>query len=119
MVGSLIVERSKESIQGVVFRCSGDARQHGKGGIWYTWINGSTKQFPQDVESVFIVMPVGWDDPEIIDRGIVCEWTVNKKNVCNAQWVLSGTREKPTLSPSLHWIGMWHGYLRDGYLHSC
>ena len=106
----------KHSIQGVVFDRSADARAHGKGGIWYTWKVDSRKQFPEDVSSVFIVMPVNWGGCE---RGIVAEWTIDRKNQCNAQWSLSGTYNKPTLSPSLHWVGMWHGWLESGYLRSC
>lgn len=110
---------STQSVQGVVFGCSGDARTHGKGGIWYTWVPGSPRNFPADVASVFIVMPVDWGDTDLNQQGIVVEWTVDRKNPCGAQWTLSGTRDKPTLSPSLHWVGMWHGWLRDGYLQSC
>lgn len=113
------MNQSTESIQGVVFGCSGDARQHGKGGIWYSWIVGSARLFPADVKSVFIVMPVNWGDPEIPNKGIVCEWTVSEKNQCGAQWTLSGTQDKPTLSPSLNWVNVWHGWLRDGFLQSC
>jgi len=35
-------------------------------------------------------------------------------------WDLGGTRDKPTLSPSIHWFEKdgvrthWHGWLRDG-----
>jgi len=113
------MSQSTESIQGVVFGCSGDAREHGKGGIWYTWIEGSPRNFPEDVESLMIVMPVNWGEPDVIQKGIICEWTVSKKNQCGAQWSLSGTRDKPTLSPSLHWVNVWHGWLRDGFLQSC
>lgn len=114
-----MTDKSKESIQGVVFGCSGDAREHGKGGIWYSWKKDTVRNFPEDVSSVFIVMPVNWGDPDIEQKGIVCEWTVDKKNSCNAQWTLTGTREKPTLSPSLNWVGMWHGWLQEGFLKSC
>ena len=113
---------STESVSGLVCACSGDAREHGKGGIWYTWKPDTPRNFPDDVASVFIVMPVDWGDPSIPankQRGIVVEWTVDRENQCGAQWTLSGTREKPTLSPSLHWVGMWHGWLRDGFLKSC
>lgn len=113
------MERSQESIQGVVFEYSSDARKHGKGGIWYTWKPDSPRNFPEDVASVLIVMPVNWGDPQLDQLGIVCEWTVDTKNQNNAQWILSGTKESPTLSPSLHWVGMWHGWLQNGYLRSC
>lgn len=111
---------STESVAGKVFGCSGDARAHGKGGIWYTWRKDSKRSFPEDVASVFIVMPVNWGEtPDKQQRGIVCEWTVDRVNQCGARWSLSGTREAPTLSPSLHWVGVWHGWLRDGQLTSC
>lgn len=114
------MSESKQSIQGVVFATSSEARAHGKGGIWYHWIDGGERRFPQDVKSVFIVMPVDWEDPEIADqRGIPAEWTVSHKNQGGHQWSLSGTQDRPTLHPSLHWVGMWHGYLESGYLRSC
>ena len=112
-------EVSTESVDAVVFGCSGDARQHGKGGIWYSWKPDTQHQFPEDVASVFIVMPVNWGDTDLPQKGIVCEWTVDRRNQCGAKWTLSGTQEKPTLSPSLHWVGMWHGWCRDGRLISC
>jgi hypothetical protein len=31
-------------------------------------------------------------------------------------WELTGPDEKPTLTPSLHNPGVWHGHLRDGQL---
>lgn len=33
-----------------------------------------------------------------------------------ASWELSGTPEAPTLSPSVHHVGCWHGWLRAGEL---
>lgn len=35
------------------------------------------------------------------------------------KWQLSGTPEKPTLTPSIHHIGCWHGWLRDGIFTPC
>ena len=29
-------------------------------------------------------------------------------------WHLTGTDDAPTLSPSVHHVGCWHGWLRDG-----
>ena len=36
-----------------------------------------------------------------------------------ASWEWDGNRERPTLSPSLHRPGVWHGYIRAGRLESC
>lgn len=34
-------------------------------------------------------------------------------------WHWDGNEEKPTLNPSLHWVGRWHGWLKAGRLVSC
>lgn len=34
-------------------------------------------------------------------------------------WTWDGNRERPTLSPSIHAVGHWHGYLRAGRFESC
>ena len=33
-----------------------------------------------------------------------------------ARWTWDGDEDKPTLEPSLHAIGVWHGWARDGKL---
>lgn len=30
-------------------------------------------------------------------------------------WNWNGSKTEPTLKPSVHQVGHWHGYLRDGY----
>ena len=34
-------------------------------------------------------------------------------------WGWDGNEDKPTLMPSIHVPGVWHGYLRNGVLVSC
>ncbi len=34
-------------------------------------------------------------------------------------WSLSGDPDRPTLSPSLHLVGHWHGWMREGRFVSC
>jgi hypothetical protein len=34
-------------------------------------------------------------------------------------WEWDGNRDAPTLSPSVHHVGHWHGYLRNGVWESC
>jgi len=36
-----------------------------------------------------------------------------------ACWEWDGNREAPTLSPSVHRPGTWHGFIRAGRLESC
>ncbi len=34
-------------------------------------------------------------------------------------WAFDGNREAPTLSPSVHVVGHWHGWIRAGRFESC
>lgn len=68
---------------------------------------------------MMIMMPVNWGKDGVLENGIPAEWTVSGPNQNGAQWSLSGSKDKPTLSPSLHWVGVWHGFLTDGFLKSC
>lgn len=34
-------------------------------------------------------------------------------------WEWDGNKEAPTLSPSVHRVGHWHGWLRNGVWESC
>ncbi len=102
---------SKHSCDCKVFETAEEARAHGIGGIWY---DGGP--FPA-VDAVWIMMPILDPDGEIVAEP--ARWSVSKPNHCKAQWTISGTWERPTLSPSLHWVDVWHGFLRDGRLESC
>jgi hypothetical protein len=46
-------------------------------------------------------------------------YQVNREGGDASWWQLSGPDERPTLSPSIHAPGQWHGYLRDGQLVEC
>lgn len=43
-------------------------------------------------------------------------WTIGYPNDNGAQWAWDGNEDAPTLSPSLHAVGVWHGWVRHGYL---
>ena len=43
-------------------------------------------------------------------------WTIDHPNHCNASWSWDGDEDKPTLNPSLHAVGIWHGCVRNGQL---
>lgn len=34
-------------------------------------------------------------------------------------WRWNGSRTEPTLDPSVHHVGHWHGWLRNGYWEAC
>ena len=47
---------------------------------------------------------------------LMCEWNIGYLNSNGAQWTWDDNIDQPTLTPSLHWIGVWHGYVRNGQL---
>lgn len=107
---------STESVECVLCANGGEATARGKGGFFYEW-SDDRKRFPDDVKAVIIVMPVTWGDvnenaEDYSGHGVLIGWDVPR-------WTLTGTPEKPTLNPSLNWVNVWHGWLRDGRLVSC
>lgn len=38
------------------------------------------------------------------------------QNETGKHWGWNGDSDKPTLTPSVHTIGHWHGWVRDGFL---
>lgn len=34
-------------------------------------------------------------------------------------WMWNGSRDAPTLTPSVYFVGHWHGWLRNGVWESC
>lgn len=49
------MSESRESVQGVVFDNSHDARHHGKGGIWYKYKENSDRKFPEIINYSMII----------------------------------------------------------------
>lgn len=122
---------SRESLDCNIVSDREAAEHHGKGGLWYSFVEGSAKRFPEDVTSVCIMMPLTHAEAWPGDAGNMIEpyksecvpiyWHTRHPSNATArhQWDLSGTINKPTLSPSLNWIGCWHGFLKQGRLESC
>lgn len=50
------------------------------------------------------------------DLWIFSPWPIDHPNSGGHQWSWDGNEEIPTLQPSLHAIGIWHGWVRDGHL---
>lgn len=47
---------------------------------------------------------------------VLSSWTIDHKNECDAQWGWDGNVDRPTLTPSLHAVGVWHGRVTRGEL---
>lgn len=51
--------------------------------------------------------PKGW---------LLCEWTIDHPNAGGYRWKWDLDVMKPTLEPSIHWIGIYHGWVQAGKL---
>lgn len=123
---------------GQVFDSREEALRYGIGGIWFEW--GATIElglaeppklvFPIDVCAIGIVLPVTWAEIDAVyrDKNVssynednladVLFWTGHPKNQRQfSRYSLSGTAERPTLSPRIE-LGAWCGFLSDGRLKS-
>lgn len=47
---------------------------------------------------------------------VYSRWTIDHPNHCDAQWSWDGNEDAPTLDPSLHAVGIWHGWVKGGRL---
>ena len=55
--------------------------------------------------------------PESSEKGMCwSRWTVGHPNAEGDSWGWDCNEDLPTLTPSLHAIGVWHGHVRNGYL---
>lgn len=51
------------------------------------------------------------------DEGLLTRLRIGGEE--HPRWTLSGTDDKPTLSPSIDAVGKWHGYLTEGRFMAC
>lgn len=73
---------------------------HGNEGDWY-FSEG------ENPDHLFIYIP---------GSGVVA-WPLKPEKAVNGHWWRwDGNRDAPTLTPSLHLIGQWHGWMRNGEL---
>lgn len=50
--------------------------------------------------------------------GVLCVG-VDEKPEPGPSWNWNGSLDRPSLTPSVHHVGHWHGYLTDGEWKSC
>lgn len=80
-----------------------DLKENGEVGDW---------AFTEGDAAIVIRMPI-----EGYSHGIICEWRLSPVPLPDQDdWQWDGNREAPTLTPSLNWVGVWHGYMREGKL---
>lgn len=80
------------------------------------WLDGQVGDwaFDKDGSTIFIRIP------DRSERGVMIAWTLRPipdPQINDWQW--DGNREAPTLTPSLHLVGVWHGWMTQGRLISC
>jgi hypothetical protein len=93
------------------------AKQMNKDSIDCRWVISGQIEKPGDFkysegcDCIYIWMP-GMSGPDAIE--------IQHGNQGGLRvWGWDGNIEKPTLTPSLHVPGVWHGYLKKGRLESC
>jgi uncharacterized protein DUF6527 len=66
----------------------------------------------EDKSILFIMIPA-----EIKGGCCLSAWHIRpNQNDGGHSWEWDGNVEKPTLTPSLHAVGIWHGWMRNGNL---
>ena len=61
----------------------------------------------EEAKTIYIDMP----------KCRVVSWPIYPNRLENgAIWYWNGDHDKPTLTPSLNVVGIWHGWLKDGIL---
>lgn len=79
-----------------------DARAKGVGAFYFT----------HDLKCICAILP---PHPDYFSR-----WAIKPHKLHNgASWTWDRNKENPTLKPSLHWVGSWHGHLTAGKFVSC
>lgn len=67
--------------------------------------------FDRDFEYIYLILP-GMNRPDSL--------RIQKGSPGGPRvWGWDGDEEKPTITPSIHAPGEWHGFLRAGRLESC
>ncbi len=80
-----------------------DAYEHGAGAFFWS----------KDYSILWIMIPAGTHPQGYC----LSPWHIKpNKNDGGHSWQWDGNIEKPTLTPSLHAVGIWHGYMRNGNL---
>ena len=67
--------------------------------------------------SLWLAIPVPQShNPDKCRNWCLSEWKVTEDCKAPGRWAWNGDLLKPTLTPSLHAINIWHGWVRDGML---
>ena len=67
------------------------------------------------LRSLVLALPSNWPE-HLGQKRLYSRWTIAHKNHCGASWDWNGDEDRPTLSPSLHQVGDWHGRVQSGVM---
>ena len=95
----------------IQMRMAGPPLEHPGDFYWMLEVDWRGRRIPDGCRVLIVALPShserGW---------LGSEWTVGYKNSSGAQWSWDDNKADPTLSPSLHLQGIWHGWVRAGEL---
>lgn len=83
-----------------------DIDDHARPGAFEYYVNGRE---PQKIAGMLYACPCGCGNVGALDF----------KPAPSPSWQWDGNLDEPTLSPSVHHVGHWHGWLRKGVWESC
>jgi hypothetical protein len=72
---------------------------------------------PYIYETLVVRLPMNVDGGS--DLAILPLKPARPRKTPDTAWEFDGNREKPTLTPSVHCHGHWHGFIRAGRYESC
>lgn len=113
-----------ECFQGKYCETLKEVREGPVGSFCYRYFEGQEGQYPNGVKAIHIKMR--GDNHSELGCEHVVHWTSSHylngpRDHANNQyrWDFSGTKEQPTMHPSLNWVDNWHGWMKAGKLESC
>lgn len=76
--------------------------------------------FSEERDCLYIVLPHASGKPALDSTGRAALDAIPlSRGQGPRAWRWDGNEDRPTLMPSINWIGHWHGWLTAGELRSC
>ena len=91
---------NNQSVRGTRRETLEELRDSTRSGVGDWWID-------RDGHNIYLRIP-GDDSPT--------RWPFKESLPNGACWKWDGNRDKPTITPSLHLVGVWHGWMKNGEL---
>ena len=85
------------------------------GFVWYTRKRGDFFWYIDGDGQRSLVLAIPIKDKQL-PKWSLSHWPIDHENASGASWSWDRNEDAPTLSPSLHIVGEWHGFVTNGQL---